>query len=99
MRLAAFLLVFDLRNQIVDLILVGEYQSSKAFLIVLKGASLLIDDVVLIESDIPAPHDGIHLRNPHAVLIDTVISDKSSDDSARLELVFSHLFRYQDVSF
>src|SRR5277367_679732 len=79
MRLVASSLMFNLCNQIVDFICISEYQSSKAFLVVLKGASFLIDDIILIESDIPAPDDGIHLRNPHTVLIDTVIANESSN--------------------
>jgi hypothetical protein len=98
MRLGACSLMFNLCNQIFNLICISEYQSSKAFLIVLKGASFLINDVVLIESDIPAPDDGIHLRNPHAVLIDTVIANESSNNCARLKFMFSYLFENQDVS-
>src|SRR2546429_9262570 len=89
--------MIDICSQALDFVRVGEYKLSQAFLIVLKFASLLVDHVILIKSDIPAPDDRIHLRDPHAVLVNAIIANKPSNDCAGLEFVLSYFFRDQDV--
>ena len=56
------------------------YEMSEAFLILLELANLLIYHIVFIEGNIPSPNDRIHLRNPHAILVDAVIANKPSND-------------------
>ena len=89
----------DICNQILDLVRIGEYEPSKALLIFLEMANLLVYHVVFIEGDIPSLDDRIYLRDLYTVLVDAVIAYKPSNDCAWLEFVLSYLLRDQNVSF